>query len=113
MKGFVLLLGCMFGFMYVSAQTIFRDLTFEEALNQAGVEDKCVFVDCYTSWCGPCKMMAEKILPLQEVGEYINGKFICVKFDMEKGEGLNIQQRYKISSYPTFLILTSDGGGKG
>ena len=112
MKGFVLLLGCIFGFMYVSAQTIFRDLTFEEALNQAGVEGKCVLVDCYTSWCGPCKMMAEKILPLQEVGEYINGKFICVKFDMEKSEGLNIQQRYKVSSYPTFLILTSDGGVK-
>lgn len=56
--------------------------------------------------------MAEKILPLQEVGEYINGKFICVKFDMEKSEGLNIQQRYKVSSYPTFLILTSDGGVK-
>ena len=60
MKEFVLLLGCIFGFMYVSAQTIFRDLTFEEALNQAGVEGKCVLVDCYTSWCGPCKMMAER-----------------------------------------------------
>ena len=75
MKGFVLLLGCIFGFMYVSAQTIFRDLTFEEALNQAGVEGKCVLVDCYTSWCGPCKMMAEKILKRSFLMKYMNIKF--------------------------------------
>ena len=50
----------------------------EKALEQAKVENKYVFVDCYTSWCGPCKMMAEKILPLKEVGEYMNGKFVCV-----------------------------------
>ena len=32
----------------------FRDLAFNEALAQAKAEDKLVFMDCYTSWCGPC-----------------------------------------------------------
>ena len=77
MKGFVLLLGCIFGFMYVSAQTIFRDLTFEEALNQAGVEGKCVLVDCYTSWCGPCKMMAEDIAITRSRGIYKREVYMC------------------------------------
>ena len=86
-----------------------NDSNFEEVVLKSA---QPVLVDFWAEWCGPCKMMAEKILPLQEVGEYINGKFICVKFDMEKSEGLNIQQRYKVSSYPTFLILTSDGGVK-
>ena len=48
------------------------------------IASEVAVIDFSATWCGPCKMMAEKILPLQEVGEYINGKFICVKFDMEK-----------------------------
>lgn len=109
MKKIILLLSCIFVMTSMSAQTSFQELTLEKALEQAKVENKYVFVDCYTSWCGPCKMMAEKILPLKEVGEYMNGKFVCVKFDMEKGEGRAIQQKYRVSAYPTFLILDTDG----
>ena len=109
MKKIILLLSCIFVMTSMFAQTSFQDLTLEKALDQSKVENKYVFVDCYTSWCGPCKMMAEKILPLKEVGEYMNGKFVCVKFDMEKGEGRAIQQKYRVSAYPTFLILDTDG----
>ena len=109
MKKIILLLSCIFVMTSMFAQTSFQELTLEKALEQAKVENKYVFVDCYTSWCGPCKMMAEKILPLKEVGEYMNGKFVCVKFDMEKGEGRTIQQKYRVSAYPTFLILDTDG----
>ena len=41
--------------------TQFRELTFEQALAAAKEEGKLVFVDCYTSWCGPCKDMAENV----------------------------------------------------
>ena len=109
MKKIILLLSCIFVMTSMSAQTSFQELTLEKALEQAKVENKYVFIDCYTSWCGPCKMMAEKILPLKEVGEYMNGKFVCVKFNMEKGEGRAIQQKYRVSAYPTFLILDTDG----
>lgn len=109
MKKFVLLFTCMFVMVSVFAQTNFQELTLEKALEKAKGENKKVFVDCYTSWCGPCKMMAAKILPLEEVGKYMNENFVCVKFDMEKGEGRAIQQKYRVSSYPTFLILNTDG----
>ena len=36
---------------------VFCELTLEAACRQADSEGKYVFVDCYTSWCGPCKMM--------------------------------------------------------
>ncbi len=109
MKKFVLLFTCIFITVFVFAQTNFQELTLARALEKAKIENKYVFVDCYTSWCGPCKMMAEDILPLKEVGEYMNATFVCVKFDMEEGEGRNIQQKYKVSSYPTFLVLNVDG----
>ena len=108
MKKIILLLSCIFVMTSMSAQTSFQELTLEKALEQAKVENKYVFIDCYTSWCGPCKMMAEKILPLKEVGEYMNGKFVCVKFNMEKGEGRAIQQKYRVSAYPTFLNRNMD-----
>ena len=50
----------------------FRDITFEEALKQAKSENKLVFMDCYTSWCGPCKNMADKVFPQKAAGDYFN-----------------------------------------
>ena len=29
--------------------------TFKEALAKAKKENKMVMMDCYTTWCGPCK----------------------------------------------------------
>ena len=109
MKKFVLLFTCMFFVVFSFAQTDFQDLSLDKALEKAKVENKLVFMDCYTSWCGPCKMMAEKILPLKEVGEYMNGRFVCIKVDMEKGEGPKLAQKYQVSAYPTFLVIKTDG----
>lgn len=109
MKRFILLFTCMFVMVSVFGQTNFQELTLEKALEKAKAENKYVFVDCYTSWCGPCKMMSEKILPLQEVGEFMNKQFVCVKFDMEKGEGRDIAKKFRVTSYPTFLVLKTDG----
>lgn len=109
MKKLVLLFICMFVMMSVFAQTDFQNLTLEKAFEKAKAEDKYVFVDCYTSWCGPCKMMSEKILPLKEVGEFMNERFVSVKFDMEKGEGRDIAKKFRVTSYPTFLVLKTDG----
>ncbi|MBQ3522806.1 MAG: thioredoxin, partial [Bacteroidales bacterium] len=40
--------------------------SLQQALEKAAGNKKgpsVVFLDCYTSWCGPCKMMAEKVFP--------------------------------------------------
>ena len=50
------------------AQTNFRDVTYKEAIVIARAEKKQVFIDFYTSWCGPCKMMKKNIFPLKDVG---------------------------------------------
>ena len=109
MRKFVLLFIGLFVGAVAFAQTNFQNLTLEKALEKAKAEGKLVFMDCYTSWCGPCKTMSEKVLPLKEVGEYLNAKFVCVKMDMEKGEGPKLAQRYSVSAYPTFLVLKADG----
>ena len=83
----------------------FQHLTFDEALAKAKAEKKLVFVDCYTTWCGPCKMMTTKIFPMKEAGEFFNPRFVCVKFDMEQGEGKELENKLGVRAYPSFFII--------
>lgn len=82
---------------------------FDTALTQAQKEGKQLFVDCYTTWCGPCRMMTTQVFPLDTVGQYMNAHFVCLKVDMEKGEGPELAKRYEVRAYPTFLILDKEG----
>lgn len=87
----------------------FRSLSFDEALAQAKTEGKLVFVDCYTEWCGPCKNMTNNVFPQKAAGDYFNPRFVSVKYDMEKGEGKDLKERFNVTAFPTFLILRPDG----
>lgn len=87
----------------------FVEKPFAELLAQAKAEDKVIFIDAYTTWCGPCKMMAARVFPLEEVGKVYNERFINAKFDMEKGEGPELAKRYSVMAYPTYLFVDGNG----
>lgn len=86
--------------------------TLAEALNKAKNNKKgpkLVFLDCFTTWCGPCKQMTNNVFPTKEAGDYFNKNFVNIKIDMEKGEGVDIAKKYSVAAYPTFLILDGNG----
>ncbi len=87
----------------------FSNGDWESILAKAEKEDKLIFVDAYTVWCGPCKKMARDVFPQKNVGEFYNEKFINVQMDMEKGEGLSFAQTYNVKVYPTLLFVAADG----
>lgn len=96
--------------LYFSQQNInFETSKFADILAKAKAEKKLIFLDAYTSWCGPCKMMEKNIFSDTKVADYFNKNFINAHFDMEKGEGRDLAQKYRIMSYPTLLFLNSDG----
>lgn len=86
----------------------FQNITFEQALEKAKAENKPIFLDAYAVWCGPCKYMANTVFTKPEAGDWFNPRFINVKFDMEAGEGIELAQKFKVTAYPTFLILDSN-----
>ena len=54
-------------------------------------------------------VFTKNVLTDQEVGEFMNDAFVNLKYDAEKGEGIKIAKKYKVTSYPTLLIIDSDG----
>jgi thiol-disulfide isomerase/thioredoxin len=83
--------------------------TFAELLAKAKKENKMIYIDCYTSWCGPCKWMAKNVFTNDTVADFYNTNFVNTKIDMEKGEGIEIAQKYDIRAYPTMLYINADG----
>ncbi len=108
MKKILLPMLCLMLSLTTHAQTNFRELSFDQAVAAAQSEGKLVFIDVMTSWCGPCKMMAREVFPQKKVGDFMNKTFVNIKIDAEKGEGVQIAKTYKVSAYPTFLILNTD-----
>ena len=87
----------------------FTEAPLKKVLEKAKASNRLVFIDCYTSWCIPCANMARNIFPTKTCGDYMNPLFVCTKYDMEKGEGAQLQKTFKCIAYPTFIILNADG----
>lgn len=112
MKQIFCILFLSLSFISLKAEGIeFFHGSWAEAKDLAIKSDKIIFVDAYTSWCGPCKRMAKNVFPQKSVGDYYNSNFIAVKLDMEKdADGPSFAREYQVRSYPTLLFI--DGGGE-
>jgi len=112
-----------FSSVMINAQGIkFQKMSgWKDVIAKAKVENKYIFVDCYATWCGPCKSMEREIFSLPVVGEYYNQNFISIKVQFDKTENDdsiarkwyeqadNFQSTYSINSFPTYLYFDSDG----
>jgi thioredoxin 1 len=83
--------------------------SYKDALIEAKKENKLVFIDAYASWCGPCKMLRQNTFTDKEVSDYFNAHFINLSVDVEKGEGVALANKYKVTHYPTLIITDNDG----
>jgi thioredoxin-related protein len=97
------------------------DLSWEQVKQKAKTENKYIFIDAYTTWCGPCKMMDKYVYSNDTVGDFFNEHFIAVKAQMDvtdKDEQMikdwyddaaSIKAEYMIEAYPSLLFLSPDG----
>ncbi|MCO4292845.1 DUF255 domain-containing protein [Solitalea sp. MAHUQ-68] len=86
-----------------------HDAPFKEVLAEAKKQNKLIFFDAYTSWCGPCKVMANTVFKTDSVADFFNQTFVNLKVDMEKGEGPKLKDRFDVAAYPTLLFIDGDG----
>ena len=54
----------------------FEPKDWKKAVEKARKENKLIFLDCHTSWCGPCKNLAANIFTKDAVADFYNQNFI-------------------------------------
>ncbi len=96
-------------------------LSWQQVKAKAKAENKYIFMDCYTTWCGPCKYMTKNVFPQPEVGETLNSQFINVKMQLDTSDADNaeikklyatahkIASDYEVNVYPTYLFFSPAG----
>jgi len=87
-------------------QSIFRDLSLEEAVAVASEEKKLVLLDAMTAWCAPCRQMELTTWRDPQLVPWLKERAVCIKLDMDKHT--DIKQRLGIRGYPT-LVAFRDG----
>lgn len=105
---FVLLL-CLAGAVARAeeAPAPFQSLAFDAALKRAAKENKIVFVDFFTTWCGPCQMLDATTWKDPAVAALLREKTVALRVDAEKEAAL--AQRYDVQAYPTMALIKPDG----
>ncbi len=92
----------------------------DKALPMAKEQNKFIFIDFYTTWCGYCKKMDREVFTKKEIINLLNNDFIAVKVNGESKnmleiDGYKISERdltkkeFKVKGYPTFWWLTPSG----
>lgn len=98
-----------------------KGLSWQQIREKAKKENRYIFMDCYATWCAPCKLMSDSIFTKKEVGDVFNKKFINVKVQMDKTAKDNdevkswyedaaaIMKEYGVMSVPNFFYFSPEG----
>ncbi|WP_245826868.1 thioredoxin family protein [Parapedobacter luteus] len=87
----------------------FTDGLWKDIAAKAKESGKYIFVDAYTTWCGPCKLLKSKTFLEERAGAYFNNHFINYTVDTEKGEGIQLAEQWDVTAYPTLLFFSPEG----
>ena len=96
--------------MTASAQVQFENAATTDALRQMAIKtNKLVFIDLYASWCPPCKMMERDVFSREDVGKFMNERFVSAKFDVDQKLGGELMKLYGTGSIPCYLVFDTKG----
>ena len=88
MKKIILALFLTIGTLSMQAQEI-KWMSLDEALAKQKKNAKPIFMDVYTDWCGPCKMLDQNTFQDKVISEYISANYYAVKFNAEGNSTIN------------------------
>src|SRR5689334_1945683 len=98
-----------------------NDLIWENAIQKARKENKFLFVDCYATWCGPCKIMDKYVYTDDTIATFVKDNFIAIKlqFDSSKTDNDEVkkwyatarmmEKSYSVKEFPSFLFFSPGG----
>lgn len=95
--------------MAVFVEGPFVEGSFQDILVKAKAENKLIFVDVYTDWCGPCKLLDRTTWKDPGVQTTLSEKVISIKVNAEEGDGIAFAKKYSVRGYPSLLVIDSNG----
>lgn len=98
--------------MMVFGQVNFEEMTILDACAKAKQEKKQVFVFVYSTWFTPSLSMLDKTFADQKVAEWMNKRFISLKYDYDGGvrsDLMRLSAEYGINTVPISFIFNADG----
>ena len=69
-----------------------QELTWEQALKEAQKR------------CDPCKQIDKEVFTNGDVAELFNKSFVNAKYDMEKGQGPELKEKYNVKCFSNILV---------
>lgn len=95
-------------------QSVLEKMTLErhslpEALAQAKAENKLVLADMSAIWCPTCRSLDKHLFSNPEVQAKIEQQYVFARIEYESEEGEAFMEKYDVHSFPTLLVLTSNG----
>jgi len=92
----------------LSAQTAFKTCTWQELEALSRSTQKPIFVEVYTEWCKPCKLMMQNTFPHEKLGHFLNTYTLPYRLDAEKCDTA-LLSRLHVRTYPHLALLSPDG----
>lgn len=131
MKKIIILSLILFSFA-THAQDKINWMSMNEALAAQKENPKKIFMDVYTIWCGPCKLLERDTFSNKDLIKYVNENYYAVKFNAEGTEDITYQDftytnpnyiegrkgrnsthffadALKLTGYPSLVFFDSDG----
>jgi len=71
--------------------------------------EKLIMIDFYTDWCVWCKRLDTDVFSKLELLEFAEENLIALKINAEKGEGIELANKYNARSFPTILLVDANG----
>lgn len=95
-------------------------LAYDAGLAKAEAEEKHVFIDFTTKWCGWCRKMDKDVFSRPEVIDMVNTNFVPVKVNGDSKKELNINgykiternltlREFGVRGFPSYWFLKPDG----
>jgi len=115
------LLFCLPSLAAAQGITFQSGVSWEQIKAKAASENKYIFIDCYATWCGPCKKMDQEVYTDEKVGGFFNEHFLSVKVQMDSTakDNASVREWYPVANhllsadsiggYPTFLFFSPTG----
>lgn len=102
------------GTQYTTAQNgnfTFLDISWEEALELAGKDQKVIFVDVYRDGIqeAPRQQMAEQVFTQPEVAAILNEQMISIRIDMNTEAGRAFAPKLQMNMFPLYGFYSSGG----